>query len=128
MPGRTAGVDVPRQEEGDPHLRSTREVEGYGINATDARVGHVEGFVVDDEGWEIRYVVVDTRDWLPGKKVLVSPRWISAVSWSQKEVYVDLTHDEIKGAPEWDPNAPPDREYETGLHEHYGRPPYWVHR
>ncbi|QIN78368.1 PRC-barrel domain containing protein [Rubrobacter marinus] len=124
---RAAEVGVPR-EEGDPHLRSTEEVEDYSIGTTDGGVGHVEDFVVDDEGWEIRYVVVDTRDWLPGKKVLISPRWTSSVSWPQKELYVDLTQDEIKGAPEWDPNAPLDREYETRLHEHYGRPPYWVYR
>lgn len=129
VPDRTAAVGVAREEEGDPNLRSTREVENYGIGATDAGVGHVEDFLVDDEGWEIRYVVVDTRDWLPGKKVLISPRWTSAVSWSEKEVCVDLTREEIQDAPEWDPNAPLlDREYETRLHEHYGRPPYWVSR
>lgn len=108
VPHQTDEVGVPR-EKGDPHLRSTREVEGYRIEATDAGVGHVEDLVVDDEGWEIRYIVVDTRDWLPGKKVLVSPRSISGVSWSQKEVYVDLTQDEVERAPEWTPNGSLDR-------------------
>ncbi len=120
--------EVTFEERGDPHLRSTKEVAGYRIGATDGEVGHVEDFVVDDEGWTIRYVVVDTRNWLPGRKVLISPRWISEVSWRQKEVYADLTRDEIKSAPEWDPDAPLDQEYETRLHEHYGRPPYWVYR
>lgn len=128
VPDRTAAAGSPRKEEGDPNLRSAREVESYGIGATDAGAGHVEDFLVDDEGWEIRYVVVDTRDWLPGKKVLISPRWTSAVSWSEEEVCVDLTREQIQGAPEWDPKAPLDREYETRLHEHYGRPPYWVSR
>lgn len=120
--------ETPIGNQGDPHLRSTREVEGYRIGATDGEVGHVEDFLIDDEEWEIRYVAVDTRNWLPGKKVLVSPAWVSQVSWPDKELYADLTREEIKSAPEWDPNAPLDREYETRLHEHYGRPPYWVYR
>jgi hypothetical protein len=62
------------EERGDPHLRSTKEVAGYRIGAADGEVGHVEDFVVDDEEWAIRYVGVDTSNWLPGKKVLISPR------------------------------------------------------
>lgn len=75
----------------------------------------------------IRYVVVDTRNWLPGKKVLISPRWISGVSWADAEVHADLGSIEIKEAPAWDPAAPIDREYEVRLHSYYGRPPYWVY-
>ncbi len=120
--------EAPREERGDPHLRSTKEVLGYHIHAADEEVGHVEDFVVDDEEWAIRYIVVDTRNWLPGKKVLLSPRWISRINWAEGKVHVDLTRDETKSAPEWDPHAPPDREYETCLYEHYGRSPYWVYR
>ncbi|MDP9474492.1 MAG: PRC-barrel domain-containing protein [Actinomycetota bacterium] len=109
VPYGTAREEPPREEQGDPHLRSTKEVEGYGVRAVDVGVGHVEDFVVDEEGWEIRHIVVDTRDWLPGKKVLVSSDWISAVSWPQKAVYVDLTKDEVKSAPEWDPDTSPGR-------------------
>ncbi len=115
------------EERGDPHLRSTKEVAGYRIGAADGEVGHVEDFVVDDEEWAIRYLGVDTRNWLPGKKVLVSPRWVSEVSWTRREVYTDLESSEIKSAPEWDPDAPIDYEYEIRLHEHYGRPPYWLY-
>ncbi len=124
----SAGSEAAREKRGDPHLRSTREVAGYRIQATDGEIGHVEDFIVDDEEWAIRYIVVDTRNWLPGNKVLISVRWISGVSWPEMEVYVDLTQDEIKSAPQWDPDTPVDCEYETRLHEHYGRPPYWVYR
>lgn len=127
VPGPAAGS--PEEEEitpekwGDPHLRSTEEVSGYRIETTEGEIGHVEDFIVDDEDWAIRYVVVDTRNWLPGRKVLVSARWIPEVSRHRREVYVDLTQDEVKSAPEWDPDIPLDREYETRLHEHYGRTP-----
>ncbi len=117
----TAGKDD------DPHLRSAREVEGYRIRSMDGEIGHVEDFIVDDEAWTIRYVAVDTRNWLPGKKVLVAPRWISGVFWADAEVSVDLGSIEIKEAPEWDPDTPIDREYEIKLHSHYGRPPYWIY-
>lgn len=128
-PGPTAGQPEEGEEtpekRGDPHLRSTEEVTEYQIGTTDGEIGHVEDFIVDDEEWVIRYVVVDTRNWLPGRKVLVSACWIPEVSWGRREVSVNLTQDEIKSAPEWDPDSPLDREYETRLHEHYGRPPYW---
>lgn len=112
---------------GDPHLRSAGEIEGYRIRSVDGEIGHLEDFVVDDEAWVIRYVVVDTRNWLPGKKVLISPRWISDVSWADAEVHADLGSIEIKEAPAWVPGTPIDREYEIRLHSYYGRPPYWIY-
>lgn len=68
----------PRQGEKawDPHLRSTDNVGGYCIQALDGDIGHVEDFIIDDETWAIRYLVIDTRNWWAGKKVLVSPKWI----------------------------------------------------
>ena len=72
----------------DSHLRSTEAVTGYNIEAADGEIGHVDGFVVDDEAWAIRYIEVATRNWWPGKKVLVSPAWIERVSWADSKVYV----------------------------------------
>ena len=51
------------QPTSDPHLRSAREVIGYEIQARDGDLGHVEDFIVDDESWVLRYMVVDTRNW-----------------------------------------------------------------
>jgi hypothetical protein len=113
-----------REEASDLHLRSTAKVTGYHIEATDGDIGHVEDFIIDDETWEIRYMVVDTRNWWPGKKVLVSPRWINRVSWDDSKVYVNISRRAIKNAPEYHPDALT-REYEEKLHEHYDRPKYW---
>lgn len=112
-------------DESDTHLRSMNEIRRYHIQATDDEVGHVEDFIVDDETWKIRYMVADTRNWLPGKKVLVSPDWISDVNWVEQKVHVDLSRDAIKGGPEWDPSAPVNRNYEEQLYDYYGRPVYW---
>jgi uncharacterized protein YrrD len=113
-----------KQPTGDLHLRSTREVTGYHIHASDGEIGHVSDFVMDDATWEVRYLVVDTRNWLPGKKVLVAPAWISGVNWNNRTVDVDLVRETIKAGPEYDP-AQLNRDYEERLYHHYQRPAYW---
>jgi len=110
----------------DPHLRSTHEVSSYRIQAEDGEIGHVEDFILDDKTWAIRYLVIDTRNWLPGKKVLVSPQWIERVSWNESKVFVNLTREAIKLSPEYSEGSLVTRAYETGLHEHYNRRGYWV--
>ncbi len=114
------------QEPGDAHLRSAREVRGYHIQGSDDAIGHVDDFIVDDKTWEIRYLVIDTSNWWPAKKVLVAPRWASRVSWEESKVFVDLSRQAIKMCPAWDPAAPINREYEVNLYDYYGRPAYWV--
>ena len=116
---------VPPEPSGDPHLRSTNEVTGYYIRATDGDIGHAEEFLVEDGSWAIRYMVVDTRNWWPGKAVLIAPQWIREVSWGDRRVFVDLTRQQVKDSPEYDPTVPLNRAYEERLHRHYDRPFYW---
>jgi hypothetical protein len=110
----------------DSHLRSTYSVSGYRIQAADGEIGHVDDFIVDDELWAIRYLVVDTQNWWPGKKVLISPKWIERVSWNESTVFVNLTREDIKNSPEYNAEDLPARDYETLLHGHYNRQGYWV--
>lgn len=109
----------------DPNLRSTRQVTGYYFQALDGEIGHVHDFIVDDETWAIRYVVVSTQNWLPGKKVLVFPSWIRRVSWDKSKMFVDLSRESIKSSPAFDPSKAVSRGYEERLFEHYGQPKYW---
>jgi hypothetical protein len=113
------------EPDGDPNLRSSREVIGYHIEARDGKIGHVEDLIVDDDTWTIRYLVVDTRNLLPGEKVLVAPTWIKGISWSDSKVSVDLTTGQVKDSPEYTPSAPVNRELEERLYDYYGRPYYW---
>ena len=106
------------------HLRSMKDVTGYTLQATDGEIGHVGDFIIDDEPWAIRYIVVDTRNWLPGKKVLVAPPWISHVDWKSSNVYVNMSRDAVKSSPEFIPDKL-DRIYETQLYDHYGQQNYW---
>jgi hypothetical protein len=114
-----------KQRSQDQHLRSAREVINYYIEASDGEIGHVEDFLLDDESWAIRYLVVDTKNWWPGKKVIVSPQWIRSVSWPDSKVYVDLPRQSIKGAPEYNEKEGLTRDYESRIYRHYGRAPYW---
>jgi len=111
----------------DSHLRSAQVVTGYFIEASDGEIGHLDGFVFDDETWAIRYIEVATRNWWPGKKVLVSPAWIKRMSWADSKVYVGLLRETIKHGPEYIESVPITREYENRLYSHYGLPPYWMH-
>jgi hypothetical protein len=122
-----ATADRARRESTDSHLRSSEAVTGYDIEAADGEIGHVDGFVVDDEAWAIRYIEVATRNWWPGKKVLVSPAWIERVTWTTSKVHVGLSREAIKNGPEYVESMPITREYENRLYFHYGRPPYWIH-
>jgi len=117
-------IDAP----GDTHLRSSEAVEGYYIEATDGEIGHLDGFVVDDATWDIRFIEVSTRNWWPGKRVLVSPEWVQRVSWTASRVYVDLPRETIQGAPEFKQSEPISRQYEEQLYEFYGRQPYWKNK
>jgi len=118
----------PTQEEKawDPHLRSTHDVSGHHIQAEDGEIGHVEDFIIDDETWAIRYLIIDTRNWWPGKKVLISPQWIERVSWSESKVFVNLPRETIKQSPEYTEALLLTRDYETRLHGHYHLQGYWV--
>ncbi len=107
---------------GDPHLRSLREVLGYALVATDGQIGHIEDFVADDETWGIRLAVIDTRNWLPGKKVAFSPHWIDRIDWGGKMAKTRLNTDQIRNAPEFDPAEPVNEELEVRLYDYYGRP------
>ena len=99
---------------------------GCHIHATDGDIGHVEGLLVDDETWEIRYLIINTSNWWSGHQVLVTPPWIEAVSWPEAKVFVELTRQAVKDAPPYDPAAQLDRQQEEALYAHYGRPGYWT--
>jgi hypothetical protein len=70
-------------------------------------------------------MLVDTRNWLPGRKVLIAPQWITAVDWPERRVHVDLARHAVETSPEFDPTRPIARDYEDALHGHYGKPAYW---
>jgi hypothetical protein len=125
------GVAVPTSTPDDarravePHLRSGVDTLGYYVIASDGDIGHVEDFLFDDASWVIRYVAVDTRNWWPGKKVVVAPHWFDRLDWEAKKAHTALSRAEVKASPEYDAARPLERDYEEALHRHYRRPTYW---
>ncbi|MBU0995924.1 MAG: PRC-barrel domain-containing protein [Proteobacteria bacterium] len=114
-------IEEPDREEN--HLRSYKEVKGYKIEASDGNIGHVEDFILEDKTWALRYVVVDTRNWLPGgKKVLLSLNWVKKVNWELSTLFLDISKEQAENSPEFDPEQPVNIEYETRLYDYYGRP------
>ena len=101
-------------------------MDGYHIEATDGEIGHVSGFLIDDETWAIRYLVIDTSNWWFGHQVLVAPPWIKGVNWSRQSVSVDLSRASIKNAPVYDPAAVWSSEQDLSLYQHHGRSGYWA--
>ena len=128
MPRPEIGPGDPseQEEQGNYHLRSTNDVTGHHVQASDGEIGHVDDFIIEDKTWAIRYLVVDTVNWWPGKKVLVSPQWITGVSWEESKVFVDLTREAIRQSPEYTDDSPLTRHYEDAVYRHYDRQRYWV--
>jgi hypothetical protein len=106
--------------EGDPHLRSIAIITGYHLHAADGEIGHVEDFLVDVVDWSIRYIKVDTRNWWPGERVLISPRSVREIDWADRLVQVDVNRQKIKDGPPYDPSVTVDGAYAEEFLTYYG--------
>ncbi len=106
-------------EELTANLRTLNDVRGYAIAATDGEIGHAADFFAGEDDWVIRYLEIDTRNWLPGKHVLVGIDWVVAVDWAERQLKVKVNRQQVKDSPEYDHRAAVDRAYEDRLHEYY---------
>jgi hypothetical protein len=89
------------------------------ISTRDGEIGHVDDAFIEDETWHIRYLLVDTSNWIGGTHVPVPTSAIRAVDWTAGRIDVDLTRDRIRLAPPYDPARPLDRIVEQALERHY---------
>jgi sporulation protein YlmC with PRC-barrel domain len=108
---------------GDPHLRSVEAVTGYHIHARDGEIGHVEDFLVADDDWSIHYLIVGTRNWWPGRKVLISPRSARKIDWMDRLVHLDVDRTTVESSPAYDASTEIDRAYERKFQDHYAPNP-----
>jgi hypothetical protein len=109
-----------QQRHNDPHLRSIEAVTGYHIHARDGEIGHVEDFLVEDADWSLHYLVVDTKNWWTGKRVLISPRSVQEIDWTDQLVNLDVDRQRVKDSPPYDASTTVDRAYERQFHSYYG--------
>jgi sporulation protein YlmC with PRC-barrel domain len=107
-------------------LKRLGDITGYQLRATDGEVGTVKDLYFDDEHWTIRYLVVDTGNWLNSREVLISPMAVTGVSWNDEHINVSLSKAQVEQSPSVDLHKPVSRQYETRYYAHFGYAPYWT--
>jgi hypothetical protein len=120
---RNADAQTPPLDGGD-HLHSVAEFKGYIVHAVDGDIGHVENCLADDANWDIRYLVIATRNWWPGKVAQLSPYAVKDIDWFGEHINMNVTRDQVRSAPAWDPLTMADKVSEDELHRHFGWPGY----
>jgi hypothetical protein len=63
--------------------------------------------------------VVDTKNWWPGKTVLISPRLVRGIDWTDNLVNLNVDRQRVKDSPTYDPTTTVDRAYENHFHNYY---------
>jgi hypothetical protein len=119
----SAGDAVAQASSG---LRSVADLGGFDVAATDARLGHVHGLMIETATWRARYLVVDTGELLTATEVLLALIAIDNIDWQHRLIRLNMSIDTVRGCPEYDADAELEREYEAFLHDYYGWPPYWL--
>src|ERR1700722_16007893 len=100
-------------------------INGYAIAASDGPIGTVSDFLFDDASWRVRWLVVDTGNWLSGRKVLLPPSALGRLDAKEQEFLVTLTKQQVKDSPQIDTDRPVSRQLETSVYDFYGWSPYW---
>jgi hypothetical protein len=98
---------------------------GYGIKATDGKLGKVRHFLFDDEKWVVRYLIVDTGGFLSRKEVLISSIAIKTIAWQAHDIEVSLTQAQVEKSPDIDTQKPVSRQDENDYFSYYNWPGYW---
>ncbi len=107
-------------------IRSVKELHGYAIHATDGLIGKAEEWYFDDDAWVVRYLVVNTGNWLTGRWVLISPSSFETADWEHHQIDLSLTREQIKNSPDVDTHEPVGRRQEEELARYYGWTMYWA--
>src|SRR5271169_4173869 len=100
-------------------------INGYAIEASDGDIGTVSDFLFDDASWLIRWLVVDTGNWLSGRKVLLPSSVLGHIDRAGQKFSVRLTMEQVKDSPDIDTDRPVSRQMETNIYDYYGWSPYW---
>ena len=106
-------------------LWNASELVGSTIKATDGEVGIVSDVLFDDQSWMVRWLVVDTGSWLPGRVVLLPLPVLGQPDRANRLFPVRLTMQQVKDSPDEGAHLPVSRKMEAALFGHYGREPYW---
>jgi len=81
------------------HLDSVKKTSGYHIQARNGEIGHVDDFLIGQDSWQIRYLLVDTSNWIGGRSVIVSSEAVERVDKADNRLYVAADREAIANAP-----------------------------
>lgn len=109
----------------DPHLRSCQRIKGYHIQTLDKELGHIEDFIIDDETWEIKQIVVATKNWVPGRMVMCPPDLVTQIDCEVSKICLNITAADLYHLPEFDVHLPANKVMETRFYDYAGKPMYW---
>jgi uncharacterized protein YrrD len=87
------------EEATDAHLDSVKKTSGYHIHARNGEIGHVDDFLIGQDSWRIRYLLVDTSNWIGGRSVIVSSETVERVDKTDNQIFVAADRDTIANAP-----------------------------
>jgi hypothetical protein len=82
-------------------------------------------FLLDDEHWTIRYLVVDTSSLFSARKVLISPISFAEIDWASRRFHLTLSREKINHSPDIDVDQTVSRRHEGAHALYYGHPYYW---
>jgi uncharacterized protein YrrD len=80
----------------EAHLRSTKALNGYKVEATDGAIGHIVGFMMDTKGWAIRDLVIATDPWYMAREAIISLNTVERISYEESKIFVKLTKEQVK--------------------------------
>lgn len=83
-------------------LRSTEEIKGFHIQASDGEIGHVDDLLIGEESWRIRYLLVDTSNWIGGRSVLVATDVVETIDPEAGKLRVTDSREDIRNSPTYD--------------------------
>jgi hypothetical protein len=105
--------------------QTIRNMKGEAVLARDGRIGSVEDVYFDDEKWAVRYLVVDTGGWLPGRRVLIPPGSVEPGISSGGRLRLALLREQVVNAPDAESERPVSRHFEIVRAQRLGPPYYW---
>jgi hypothetical protein len=121
----SSSAPPPDDPKTDLRLHGCNAMTGYHLHGNDGEIGHIQGFLIDDHSWSIRYIIVNSTNWWLGHHVLVSPSWIQELNRPRSSVTVNLDREAIKDAPAYDADTDVGRDADVSIYNHYGRNGYW---
>jgi hypothetical protein len=77
------------------------DLTGFDVEATDGHIGKVDEATYENG---CGCLVVDTGFWIFGKKRMVPAGVVRDVDQDERKVYISMTKDDVKSAPDYDPD------------------------